>query len=353
MAPPREVFPADVRRRYEGSDAEERRLFYVALTRARDVRLPLLLRAQDEPLQALPLPHEVAGEPPLRLDRLPLPEPPRRRTSESRRRWNLLLRRRPLRGVRLPLPPRRCPRLPAGAGARAGLRQGDPPRPAPGGRDPSARLGRSRPGRGSTRLIDRAFYLPFADAPAFERMHQAANRLVSRYVDRYAADLRRIWAVERPFELHLPTASSPAAPTSSSTSEGGRIGSLAIVDYKVAADARREERYETQLQVYSRRRRGAKGLTSRPPTSTSCATAPARAVESRSTEPSGRRSFRRGRLVRRSVAGRVCPPTRDRSAVLCDYRRDIAGTTCADTRGRNSPELDGDTWRRRTPTTAR
>src|SRR5450759_2353440 len=33
---PESVFPLDVRRRYEGGDAEERRLFYVALTRARD-----------------------------------------------------------------------------------------------------------------------------------------------------------------------------------------------------------------------------------------------------------------------------------------------------------------------------
>ena len=33
--------------------------------------------------------------------------------------------------------------------------------------------------------------------------------------------------------------------------EGGRAGALAIVDYKVATDERREERYDEQLRVYT------------------------------------------------------------------------------------------------------
>ena len=32
----------------------------------------------------------------------------------------------------------------------------------------------------------------------------AAKRLVEKYIEEYGEDLKRVWAVERPFELHLP-----------------------------------------------------------------------------------------------------------------------------------------------------
>ena len=49
------VFPQETRSRYEGSDAEERRLFYVALTRARDAAYLSCFERRKEPLPAVDL----------------------------------------------------------------------------------------------------------------------------------------------------------------------------------------------------------------------------------------------------------------------------------------------------------
>ena len=38
-------------------------------------------------------------------------------------------------------------------------------------------------------LLEREFYRPFANAPAFERMYSAARRLVNRYVNDCGDDL--------------------------------------------------------------------------------------------------------------------------------------------------------------------
>jgi DNA helicase-2/ATP-dependent DNA helicase PcrA len=105
-------------------------------------------------------------------------------------------------------------------------------------------------------LVDAEFYLPFADAPAFQRMYQAASRLVRRYVDDYQADLRRVWATERPFELHLPDGTIAGRADVILDEEGGQAGALAIVDYKVAEDPERDERYRLQLAVYTAAGRG-------------------------------------------------------------------------------------------------
>jgi DNA helicase-2/ATP-dependent DNA helicase PcrA len=67
----------------------------------------------------------------------------------------------------------------------------------------------------------------------------------------YSDDLRRIWAVERPFELHTDDGLLSGRADVILDEEGGQTGSLAIVDYKVAAREDLEARYEWQLRVYS------------------------------------------------------------------------------------------------------
>jgi DNA helicase-2/ATP-dependent DNA helicase PcrA len=87
-------------------------------------------------------------------------------------------------------------------------------------------------------------------------MHAAASTLVRRYVTDYTDDLRRIWAIERPFELHLEHGILAGRADIILDEEDGKIGSLAIVDYKVAKSEHRDERYAQQLVVYTTAGRG-------------------------------------------------------------------------------------------------
>jgi len=100
-------------------------------------------------------------------------------------------------------------------------------------------------------LISQEFYLPFADQPTFQRMYGAAGRLVEQYVEKHQEDLLRVWAIERPFELHTPDGTLSGRADVILDREGGENGNLAIVDYKVAKDEERELRYQQQLQVYT------------------------------------------------------------------------------------------------------
>ncbi|WP_062460830.1 ATP-dependent helicase [Demequina soli] len=93
-------------------------------------------------------------------------------------------------------------------------------------------------------LIDSEFYLPYANKPAHKEMREAARRLVHRYVTEHSDDLAKTWATERPFELYL-----------DGVVVAGRAdviyddaGSLAIVDYKTSVGGGIEP---LQLQVYA------------------------------------------------------------------------------------------------------
>ena len=101
------------------------------------------------------------------------------------------------------------------------------------------------------RLIGEEFYVPFASPQAWEAMRKAATRLVKTYVESYAADLHRVWAVERPFTLYLDAGVVSGRADVILDEEDSRRGALAIVDYKVATDETREDRYREQLRIYS------------------------------------------------------------------------------------------------------
>jgi DNA helicase-2/ATP-dependent DNA helicase PcrA len=77
-------------------------------------------------------------------------------------------------------------------------------------------------------------------------MKVAARRLVDRYVDAYAGDLEHVWAVERPFELHLDDALISGRADVILDLERNK---LALVDYKVRVDEAVE--HELQLRVYA------------------------------------------------------------------------------------------------------
>lgn len=103
-------------------------------------------------------------------------------------------------------------------------------------------------------LLDASFYLPYASKPAHQQLKAAARRLVGRYLDRYHEDLARIWAVERPFELHIGNAVVSGRADVILDQEGGETASLAIVDYKTSTDRDDDgdvSDYALQLQVYT------------------------------------------------------------------------------------------------------
>jgi DNA helicase II / ATP-dependent DNA helicase PcrA len=253
---PDEVLSDETRRRYEGGDAEERRLFYVALTRARDCAYLSAFKRITNTFKPSPYLKEVAGGkvPPVR-NSLPLPplskgedtEVPPLEISFSDyalfedcgHRYRL--------GSLLGFQQELAVELGYGKAIHHVLRHVAELARDTGAVPDAAEL---------THLVDDQFYLPFADHPGFVRMHSAAGTLVRRYVSDYKDDLKRVWAIERPFELHLEHGILAGRADIILDEEAGKIGSLAIVDYKVAKSEERDTRYAQQLVVYAAAGRG-------------------------------------------------------------------------------------------------
>jgi ATP-dependent DNA helicase UvrD/PcrA len=253
---PDPAFPADVRQRYEGGDAEERRLFYVGLTRARDAVYLSCFDRKTNRFQPSEYLVEVAGQAPPVVDELPLPGAPASDTSseippldvsysdlatfeECGHRYRL--------SNVLGFQTQIAPELGYGRAIHHVLRQVAEAVRTSGSVPSNADL--------DTLLTDE-FFVPFASRQAWEQMRKAARKLVTTYVESYAADLHRVWAVERPFALHVGEGIVSGRADVILDEEGGTRGALAIVDYKVTTDEAREERYHEQLRVYSLAGRG-------------------------------------------------------------------------------------------------
>lgn len=253
---PDEVLSSETRRRYEGGDAEERRLFYVALTRARDCAYLSAFKRITNAFKPSPYLKEVAGKVPPVKDTLPFPPTnPREKEEdlpplelsfsdfalfeECGHRYRL--------GSLLGFQQELAVELGYGKAIHHVLRH-----VAETARD----TGAVPSGRELVRLVDDEFYLPFADHPGFVRMHAAAGTLVRRYVSDYKDDLKRVWSIERPFQLHLEHGILAGRADIILDEEAGKVGSLAIVDYKVSKSEERNERYEQQLAVYAAAGRG-------------------------------------------------------------------------------------------------
>lgn len=251
-----DVFPKEKRRRYEGSIEDERRLFYVALTRARDcVYLSYFRRKKNKFTPSMFL-VELSGENLPSPGKLPLPGPPEELKHEDLPPLELAFSDvavfddcgfRYRLGSVFGFEQQIAVELGYGKAIHHVLRRVA---------DTARETGRVPDPDDLERLVRDEFYLPLANRPAFEMMHKAAQRLVRRYAEDHADDLRRVWATERPFELHLDDGTIAGRADVILDMEGGRIGSLAIVDYKVAAAEERDERYRQQLAVYTAAGRG-------------------------------------------------------------------------------------------------
>ncbi|MDP5184392.1 PD-(D/E)XK nuclease family protein [Blastococcus sp. BMG 814] len=241
----RTLFDAD---RYEGSDADERRLFYVAMTRARDwLSLSRHERVTRNQVRSSPywdeIPSQLAAPLPLSVPAL---------TSEGVDGDTLLqvtfselaaydvcglaYRLRSILGFQ----PTLVPELGYGKAVHHVMRTIAEHTKATG----------AAPDRATVdQILDDELFLPAANKPAHREMKDAARRLVNRYIADHESDLQRVWMTERPFELHLGDAVVSGRADVILDQEGGVTTGLAIVDYKTSTDE--QGSHDLQLQVYA------------------------------------------------------------------------------------------------------
>lgn len=97
-------------------------------------------------------------------------------------------------------------------------------------------------------LLNSEFFLPYANKAGHKQMRDKARRLVLKYVSEHSSDLLRTWATERPFELYLDGAVISGRADVIYDNEEGKVGRLAIVDYKTATGGQIDP---LQLQIYT------------------------------------------------------------------------------------------------------
>jgi len=244
---PRHLFDAE---RYEGCDADERRLFYVALTRARDLAsISRHVRVKKNAVASSPYFEDVSDLEVL-PDDLVLPVVPARSAatdedpialsfSELAQFMDCAMEYR-LRN-RLGFQPRLAQELGYGKAVHHVLRA-VAERTKAAGAPPSADELQA--------ILDASFFLPTANKAAHRQMKEAARRLVSAYVGDHAEDLQRTWETERAFELHLDGVIVTGRADVILDREDGRPDSLAILDYKTSTSDDNWQN-ELQLRVYA------------------------------------------------------------------------------------------------------
>ena len=242
---PRHLFHAP---RYEGSLNDERRLFYVAMTRARDQLLLSTFERITKRQRPSIFLDEIAVHATVNPTKLPPPAPPDRTGVEqellevtfsdlaSYKECGLAYRLRRQIGFQPPL----AQELGYGRAVHHVLRRLA---------DHVRRYRRKPTPKELDRLFDDEFYLPAANKPAHVEMRKRARDLVDRYVSEWESDLQKTWEVERPFELHLRDATVSGRADVILDEAAGEAPKLTIVDYKTAAD--NHESHDFQLQVYT------------------------------------------------------------------------------------------------------
>jgi DNA helicase-2/ATP-dependent DNA helicase PcrA len=243
---PRTLFAAA---RYEGSDADERRLLYVAVTRARQ-HLYLSTHAAVTSRRVKPSPYflELGGGQVKESSRpLPVPSKPcaAEGPDETRPTFSLSeltawLKCPMAYRLRLELgfQPRAAKELGYGKAVHHVLRRVA---------EETQRTGRVPPDAFVREVFEREFFLPYADKAALGTMRPAAERLVRRYLKHHGDDLLKTWGAERSFVLQLPEAQV----TGRADVILEESGALTLLDYKTNAEAGQGEASKLQLAAYA------------------------------------------------------------------------------------------------------
>jgi ATP-dependent DNA helicase UvrD/PcrA len=239
---PRDLFDAS---RYEGSDGDERRLFYVALTRARDwVALSSHLKVNKQTRRPSPYLNEClscaaghAGHPTTAAPK-EYEAPDLAVTYSELAAYEQCPQAYLLRNQLGFMPPIQA-ELGYGNAVHHLMRviaehtQATGCVPTP---------------REIEDFLTTGFYLPFANKPAHKEMREKARKLVSKYVNEHQDELLRTWATERPFELVLPGVVISGRADVIYDDVDGTPENLVIVDYKTSTQ---DEVEPLQLQVYA------------------------------------------------------------------------------------------------------
>ena len=98
------------------------------------------------------------------------------------------------------------------------------------------------------RILATDFFLPYANNLIATRFRESARKLVLKYMKDHSDDMNRVWEVERPFELALPGVVVFGRADVILDKHQGKPDSLAIVDYKTSTEGRE---LDLQLQIYT------------------------------------------------------------------------------------------------------
>jgi DNA helicase-2/ATP-dependent DNA helicase PcrA len=95
------------------------------------------------------------------------------------------------------------------------------------------------------------FHVPYTTATGHAEMKIAAQKLVYRYMNDWSNDLKCVWEVERPFELHLDSAIIVGRADVILDREHASTSSLTIVDYKTYDAKELGQTTGDQLRTYT------------------------------------------------------------------------------------------------------
>ena len=235
------------RHRYEGSDADERRLFYVAMTRAREwLSLSAHLKVKTGAAKPSPYIEFVEEE---YKEKLGLPKEWSKPKKDGEREdlqisyseisaylecghsyW--------LRNL-IGFPPAIIEEIGYGKAIHHLMRAIA---------EQTKAKGKPLKAIDIDRIIATDFFLPYANSLIATRFRESARKLVGNYMQDHADDMNRVWEVERPFELALPGVVVFGRADVILDKHEGKPDSLAIVDYKTSTEGRE---LDLQLQIYT------------------------------------------------------------------------------------------------------
>jgi DNA helicase-2/ATP-dependent DNA helicase PcrA len=240
----REKFDAG---RYEGTDEDERRLFYVAITRAREwLSLSAHQRVTTQSVQPSPYIVEAINSANEEFDYPAVWVEEDKRSSEAllqityseiadyiscgKSYW--------LRN-RIGFPPAIVEAIGYGNAVHHLMRAIA---------EETAKKGRQLTPIDVDRLLARDFFLPFAGRAISDNLRESARKLIFGYLKNHGEEMNRVWETERPFELSVPGAVISGRADVILDRHEGKPDNLAILDYKTSVG---EQEFSLQLQIYA------------------------------------------------------------------------------------------------------